>query len=505
MGGRWTEEDFPSLSNSTPTRRGRNERRIEWREETKKEKERRKKGGKEGKEKKEKGKERARVEKEKGEEREEKKRRRKRKGKRRRGPRSEEAKERRREKRREERKEKRKEKRRERREKREKKREKEKEKKRRGREKWRRKWGEGREEEREWQRKEREKKRRREEGEKKGWGREKRAGTWNLRGGSLGGGIWGKVGRRKVERVGIRAEERGWELVVMSDIGAGEESEGGWGEISGEMVVFGRKVAIMLRGECLKMWREGGRKWGRGERWVWVEVGGERWIGVYAPHSGKKKKIRKEFWEEIEEVIEGAGEKMIWVGGDLNAQVGRGEREEGKWVRGKWGMEETSRSGKELVEWCWKIGMGVVTTFVCQSGSGRKEKIGRRRGTWWDVMRKEGKEIDGWLVNRVNIRLVKGCKTWGVGLGGGEETDHWPKEVRKGGEREKEEDGGEEKREEEREEEKKESEREEEEREEKKESSALRTKKEREEKRRKGKREEREKEEKYKKEEEKGE
>uniref|UniRef100_A0A6U2VU72 Endonuclease/exonuclease/phosphatase domain-containing protein n=1 Tax=Paramoeba aestuarina TaxID=180227 RepID=A0A6U2VU72_9EUKA len=218
----------------------------------------------------------------------------------------------------------------------------------------------------------------------------------------------------------------------MSDIGAGEESEGGWGEISGEMVVFGRKVAIMLRGECLKMWREGGRKWGRGERWVWVEVGGERWIGVYAPHSGKKKKIRKEFWEEIEEVIEGAGEKMIWVGGDLNAQVGRGEREEGKWVRGKWGMEETSRSGKELVEWCWKIGMGVVTTFVCQSGSGRKEKIGRRRGTWWDVMRKEGKEIDGWLVNRVNIRLVKGCKTWGVGLGGGEETDHWPKEVRIG-------------------------------------------------------------------------
>ena len=51
-------------------------------------------------------------------------------------------------------------------------------------------------------------------------------------------------------RAGVRAEERGWELVVMSEMGGGKGEGGkGWGEVGGEVVVYGGKVAMMLRGE----------------------------------------------------------------------------------------------------------------------------------------------------------------------------------------------------------------------------------------------------------------
>ena len=250
-------------------------------------------------------------------------------------------------------------------------------------------------------------------------------GTWNLQGQR----IFSREGRKKVERAIEVGKERGWELLMLSEMGGGKNR--GWGEIAGWLVIFGGEVALAMNKDWEEAWREEGREWGAGERWVWIRARGIKWVSIYAPQSGRKdKKERREFWGEVAGLIR--NEKEIWIGGDMNAQIGKKEwrnrrrREEGKREegqervgRGKWGLEETTKTGEELRIWCEEMEMEVVSRHFPQ----------RKRGTWWSGRHKKWYELDGFLGKNKDIRKVKKCRTIGVGLGGGMQTDHLPKEL----------------------------------------------------------------------------
>ena len=89
--------------------------------------------------------------------------------------------------------------------------------------------------------------------------REREVVTWNVQRMSLR-----DHNRRRLRRVLGYIGRRGWEIVLMTEVSADGEGVLWFGEDEDQVaVVHGRKAAIVLRGEALRLWIEGGQK-----RWL---------------------------------------------------------------------------------------------------------------------------------------------------------------------------------------------------------------------------------------------
>ena len=67
-------------------------------------------------------------------------------------------------------------------------------------------------------------------------------------------------------------------------------------------------------------------------------------------------------------------EQRIVIGEDFNASIGRGGERRG--VCGKYGLGRGNEAGRDLVDWCEKIGMAHVNSFMRFFEEGHMETSG---------------------------------------------------------------------------------------------------------------------------------
>ena len=98
-------------------------------------------------------------------------------------------------------------------------------------------------------------------------------------------------------------------------------------------------------------------------------------MAVYQPLWSIERGGVERYREEIEEELAGSSrEEILIIGGDHNAQIGRGEEMEG--VKGKYSLHiPTNEAGHHLLEWCQDQGLSYVNSFFSHG----------KRGTWYNM------------------------------------------------------------------------------------------------------------------------
>ena len=170
--------------------------------------------------------------------------------------------------------------------------------------------------------------------------------AWNVQGMSLRG-LW----KRKAKSVAKFAGDAGWDAVLLSEVRADGEGVVWMGQDAGLVaIVHGEKAGIMLRGELLKRWCEGGQKKKVSRRTVSVKVDGVVLVSTYMPVSGSAVLVMEEARDVLAEHVRWAErEEILVVGGDVNAHVGSGSQRPG--VCGRFGLRTSNTAGEELLQW----------------------------------------------------------------------------------------------------------------------------------------------------------
>ena len=206
--------------------------------------------------------------------------------------------------------------------------------------------------------------------------------TWNVRRLSVR-----ETNRRRLRIVAERVRQERWEMVLLTELRADEEGVVWLGEDEERVVlIHGKKAGVMLRGEALEMWVEGGQQKWFGERVVAVVVGGLRLVSVYQPSWGADGEGMERCRRDMERQVAMGNRKRIVIGGDFNASIGRGGERRG--VCGKYGLGRGNEAGRDLVDWCEEMGMAHVNSFMRY----------KRRGTWRHPATGRWHELDGFLV-----------------------------------------------------------------------------------------------------------
>ena len=208
--------------------------------------------------------------------------------------------------------------------------------------------------------------------------------TWNVQGMSLRG-MW----KRKAKTVARMAMEQEWDAVMLTEIRADDEGVVWLGQDEElAALVHSEKAAILLRGELLKRWCEGGQKKKLSERVVSVKVDGVVLVSVYMPVWSARR--REEIEAVREAVVEQAGwadrEEVLVIGGDWNAHVGNDNARGG--VCGKFGLRSSNVVGGQFVEWLEENGWCWVNSFFNH----------KRRGTWFSNIHRQWYELDGFVM-----------------------------------------------------------------------------------------------------------
>ena len=221
--------------------------------------------------------------------------------------------------------------------------------------------------------------------------------TWNVQGLSLR-----ENNRRRLRRVLAMIENKKWEVVLLSELRAGSKGVLWFGEEGREMVVVhSERTAVVLRGKMMERWRAERQRRSYSERTTTVVIGKLRCIAVYQPLWSEGREGIERYRESLEaEIVRCGGEEVLIIGGDHNAQVGRGEEVEG--VRGRYGLRDnTNEAGEDLVEWCQLNGIALANTFSPHN----------RRGTWFNIPRARWYELDGFLIKQdQRHRRMRGVK-----------------------------------------------------------------------------------------------
>ena len=241
--------------------------------------------------------------------------------------------------------------------------------------------------------------------------------TWNVQGMSVRGN-----NRDKMRRVTDRIIREGWEIVCLTEISAERDGVVWMGEDEFRVVfVHGMKSGVLLRGGALESWiREGQCKW-TGERVTAVVCDGMRVVSVYQPVWGTNEVSMIEYRRDIGIQLALGGRERLVIGGDFNANVGRGYVRRG--VCGKFGVGRVNEAGADLIDWCEENELAYVNSYMKH----------RRRGTWFNMRYGRWYELDGFVVRkRDRVGMVVRMRTiseWGL-------SDHRPKVMRvKKGER----------------------------------------------------------------------
>ena len=175
-----------------------------------------------------------------------------------------------------------------------------------------------------------------------------RIATWNVQRMSLG-----TMSKRKARAVATYAEREKWDAVLLSEVRAEGAGTVWLGEAENlTAITYTKKAAILLRGELLKSWCEGGQMTRRGERTISVRIEKLVLVSTYLPvFKGNNAQEVEGAREEIKEQSKWAGrEDVLLIGGDFNAHVGGGEEQPG--VCGRFGLRETNA--------CWTGAMNKI-------------------------------------------------------------------------------------------------------------------------------------------------
>ena len=210
--------------------------------------------------------------------------------------------------------------------------------------------------------------------------------TWNVQGMSLRG-RW----KRKAKLVVNMAKEQEWDAVMLTEISA-EGNGVVWLGQDEELaaLIHSEKAAILLRGELLKRWCEGGQKKKLSSRVVSVKMDGVVLVSVYMPVWSAGREMEIETVREV--VVEQAGwadkEEILVIGGDWNAHVGNDNaRGGGGGVCGKFGLRSSNVVGR-FVEWLEENGWCWVNSFFNH----------KRRGTWFSHIHRQWYKLDGFVM-----------------------------------------------------------------------------------------------------------
>ena len=235
--------------------------------------------------------------------------------------------------------------------------------------------------------------------------------TWNVQGLSLR-----ESNRERLLRVLERVRMNDWEIVCLTELRA--ETSGvlwlGEGD-DGVAIVHSNKVAVVMRGEALSLWRDEGQQRWMDERVVAVVFGGLRVVSVYQPIWGTNEDEFERYRRDLERQVAYGGNNRLVIGGDFNMNVGKGNAREG--VCGRYGVGRMNDQGRDFVEWCEENELVWVNSYMKH----------RRRGTWFSVRFHRWYELDGFVVRKRDrvglVRRMCGASEWGL-------SDHRPKCVR---------------------------------------------------------------------------
>ena len=81
----------------------------------------------------------------------------------------------------------------------------------------------------------------------------------------------------------------------------------------------------------------------------------------------------REYRRALEIQLAVGGRERLVIGGDFNANVGRGNARRG--VCGKYGVGRMNEAGRDLIEWCEENELAYVNSFMRHA----------RRGTWFHL------------------------------------------------------------------------------------------------------------------------
>ena len=164
---------------------------------------------------------------------------------------------------------------------------------------------------------------------------------------------------------------------VGGSFGPGAFWGGGMGDLDGEnehrtALVHGRKAGVLLRGTALLRWiEEGQQKWIY-ERVTGVSVGEVRLVAVYQPVWMTDEVGLERCRKDLESQLSMCRNERLLIGGDWNANVGRGSARNG--VCGEFGVGRMNDAGRDLIEWCEANGLAYANSFVRHA----------ERGTWFN-------------------------------------------------------------------------------------------------------------------------
>ena len=240
-----------------------------------------------------------------------------------------------------------------------------------------------------------------------------RIATWNVQRMSLG-----TRNRRKLKAVATYAAQNNWDAILLSETLSDSQGQVWLGE--GESlttVIYTKKAAILLRGQLLKSWCDGGQTVHREERSIAAKIGNLVLISTYLPvFRGANTLEIENTKEEVKRLSEWASsQNVLIIGGDFNAHVGGGEERPG--VCGKFGLRMSNEQGKSLLDWCEENNLVHVNSFFNN----------RRRGTWFHRVLRRWYELDGFIMrDRQRHRYVRKVHT----VGEASLSDHKPKLMR---------------------------------------------------------------------------
>ena len=161
-----------------------------------------------------------------------------------------------------------------------------------------------------------------------------------------------ETNRRRLRSVAERVRQEGWEMLLLTELRANEEGVVWLREDEKRVVlIHGKKAGVMLRGEALEKWVEGGQEKWFGEWVVAVVVGGMRLVSVHQPcklgggwgRHGKMQTGHGKAGCNGEQ-----GKNCYW--GDFNACIERGGERRG--VCAKYGLGRGNEASRDLVDWC---------------------------------------------------------------------------------------------------------------------------------------------------------
>ncbi len=171
--------------------------------------------------------------------------------------------------------------------------------------------------------------------------------TWNVQRMSLG-----TFNKRKAGQVAEKARKENWDSVLLSEVRAEKEGVAWIGEGKDlTAIIFSEKAGVLLRGELLDGWCQGGQAKKINKRHVSVKTRGLSLTATYLPvYIGNNEDEIEVEMDILTEHKEWAGRDIFIGGGDFNAHVRGGEETDG--VKGKFGLRESNNRGRDLIRWC---------------------------------------------------------------------------------------------------------------------------------------------------------